>query len=140
LGNRLKTVAETMRRGADLRIAEQTRSIRDVLVGLSRPERRTGAVMLVDAAGMLTGLFTDSDLARLLEQRADQQLDQPIANVMTCGPVTVAADAMLTEALALLSQRRISELPVVDPAGRPVGLIDITDVIGLMPDVAPRRA
>lgn len=140
LGNKLKTVQETMRRGGELRIAEQTLSIRDVLVGLSRPERRTGAVMLVDVAGRLMGLFTDSDLARLLEQRADEQLDQPIANVMTRDPVTVNADAMLTEALALLSQRRISELPVVDSAGRPVGLIDITDVIGLIPDVAARPA
>ncbi|TWU14385.1 Arabinose 5-phosphate isomerase KpsF [Symmachiella macrocystis] len=140
LGNRLKTVAETMRHGTDLRISNETRSIRDVLVGLSRPERRTGAVMLVDADGGLTGIFTDSDLARLLEQRADEQLDQPISNVMTRRPVTITADAMLTDALAILSQRRISELPVVDPEGCPVGLIDITDVIGLLPDVAARPA
>ncbi len=140
LGNRLKTVAETMRHGPDLRISNETLSIRDVLVGLSRPERRTGAVMLVDADGGLTGIFTDSDLARLLERRADEQLDQPISKVMTQRPVTIAADAMLTDALAILSQRRISELPVVDPAGRPVGLIDITDVIGLLPDVASRPA
>ncbi len=140
LGNRLKTVAETMRRGAELRIAAETMSIRDALVRLSRPDRRTGAVMLVDADGLLTGIFTDSDLVRLLERRADEQLDQPIADVMTRGPVTIAAEAMLTEALALLSQRRISELPVVDPDGRPVGLIDITDVIGLMPDESSRVA
>ncbi|QDT50660.1 Arabinose 5-phosphate isomerase KpsF [Symmachiella dynata] len=140
LGNRLKTVAETMRHGSDLRISNETLSIRDVLVGLSRPERRTGAVMLVDTDGGLTGIFTDSDLARLLEQRADEQLDQPISNVMTRRPLTIAADAMLTDALAILSQRRISELPVVDPEGQPVGLIDITDVIGLLPDVATRPA
>ncbi|WP_339911407.1 KpsF/GutQ family sugar-phosphate isomerase [Symmachiella dynata] len=140
LGNRLKTVAETMRHGSDLRISNETRSIRDVLVGLSRPERRTGAVMLVDTDGGLTGIFTDSDLARLLELRADEQLDQPISNVMTRRPLTIAADAMLTDALAILSQRRISELPVVDPEGQPVGLIDITDVIGLLPDVATRPA
>jgi len=140
LGNRLKSVQEVMRQGADLRIARQAESIREVLVGLSRPDRRTGAVMLIDDAGVLTGLFTDSDLARLLEKRADDQLDRAIVEVMTSGPVTISADAMLTDALAVLSERRISELPVVDAEGKPVGLIDITDVIGLMPEAGVQAA
>ena len=89
--------------------------------------------MLVDSEGLLTGLFTDSDLARLLEQRRDGQLDRPIQEVMTARPLTVAPDAILEEVLQILSGRRVSELPVVDEEGRPVGLIDITDVIGLLP-------
>ncbi len=134
LGLRLKTVRETMRQGAQLRIAQQTQSIRDILVGFSHPDRRTGAVMLVDETGRLSGLFTDSDLARLLERRADEQLDRPIAEVMTCTPISIDETALLMDAVALLSQRRISELPVIDNKHQPVGLIDITDVISLMPD------
>ena len=47
--------------------------------------------MLTDAAGRLSGLFTDSDLARLFEQHRDGALDRPIREVMTPGPLTVPA-------------------------------------------------
>ena len=42
----------------------------------------------------------------------------------------------MSEAVALMAQRKISELPVVDGDGRPVGLIDVTDVVGLFPQKA----
>lgn len=133
LGRRLTPVVEVMRQGADLRIALQTLTVREVLVRDHRPGRRTGAVMLVDEAGILRGLFTDSDLARLLERRRDEQLDRPIAEVMTQQPTTIPRQAILEEAIQVLTSRRLSELPVIDEAQRPIGLIDITDVIGLLP-------
>jgi arabinose-5-phosphate isomerase len=133
LGRRLAMVVDVMRSGPEIRIAAEDKSVRDVFVGLSRPGRRTGAVMLVDEDGRLTGLFTDSDLARLLEQRRDADLDRPIREVMTARPLTIAADAILEEALQLLGVRRLSELPVIDADHRPIGLVDITDVIGLVP-------
>lgn len=133
LGRRLTPVKEVMRRGEEMRVAVQSSSVREVLTGLRRPGRRTGAVILVDDDGRLSGLFTDSDLARLLEQRRDEQLDRPIIEVMTARPITIHEDAILEEAVGLLSARRLSELPVVDADDRPVGLLDITDVIGLIP-------
>ena len=81
----------------------------------------------------LSGLFTDSDLAKLLERRHDEQLDRPIAESMVRQPVTISPGALLADAIEILSRNRISELPVVDEAGRPVGIIDITDVVGLAP-------
>ena len=92
--------------------------------------------MLVDDAGCLRGLFTDSDLARLLEQHREGQLDRPICEVMTKSPLTIDGDALLQQAVEMLSAKKISELPVVDEDHRPVGLIDITDVIALMPQTA----
>jgi len=133
LGRRLTPICDVMRKGADLRIAPQTATVRDVFIQLSKPGRRTGAVMLIDDEGALCGLFTDSDLARLLEHRRDEQLDRPISEVMTVKPQTIGVDAILEEALQILTARRLSELPVIDAAHRPVGLIDITDVIGLLP-------
>ena len=53
------------------------------------PGRRTGAIMLIDGAGRLKGLFTDSDLARLFEHGRQDQFDRPIRDVMTVDPVTV---------------------------------------------------
>ncbi len=133
LGRRLTPVADLMRRDTELRLAHQSATVRDVYVTLSRPGRRTGAVMLVDDDGQLTGLFTDSDLARLLEQRRESDLDRPIHEVMTRQPTTIGAESILEEVVQMLSRCRVSELPVVDAQGRPVGLIDITDVIGLLP-------
>ncbi|HMC63646.1 MAG TPA: KpsF/GutQ family sugar-phosphate isomerase, partial [Gemmataceae bacterium] len=78
LGRKLLKVEEVMRRGDELRIASADESVRDVFARVRRRGRRTGAVMLVDQSGQLCGLFTDSDLARLFEQRRDHALDQPI--------------------------------------------------------------
>jgi arabinose-5-phosphate isomerase len=89
--------------------------------------------MLLDVAGLLAGIFTDSDLARLIEARRDAALDRPIAEVMTSKPLTVAVGSRVVDAVEVLHQHKISELPVVDGAGRPVGLLDITDLIGFLP-------
>ena len=137
LGRRLASVKDVMRPVDQVRIAHETATIREVFVSLSRPGRRTGAVILVDEHGKLSGLFTDSDLARLLEQRRDDQFDRPISEVMTVRPLTVGPNAILEEALQLLSAKHVSELPVVDADGVPLGMIDITDVIGLGKETKP---
>ena len=134
LGKTLQAVKDVMRDGEQLRVASETATIREVFVSKGQPGRRTGAVILVDAEERLAGLFTDSDLVRLLEARRDNQLDRPISEVMTTAPKCITSEAPLADAIALLSQYRISELPVIDDQGRPVGLVDITDLIALMPD------
>ena len=137
LGRRLASVRDLMRPVEQVRVALETATIREVFVRHSRPGRRTGAVILVDEQGRLSGLFTDSDLARLLEQRRDDQFDRPISEVMTVRPLTVGPDAILEEALQLLGAKHVSELPVVDSQGVPLGMIDITDVIGLGKQTIP---
>jgi arabinose-5-phosphate isomerase len=89
--------------------------------------------MLIDKDGRLSGIFTDSDLARLFELHRDSELDGPVASVMTHGPLSVQTGSMMTDAVAIMAERKISELPVIDAEGRPQGLIDITDVVGLLP-------
>jgi arabinose-5-phosphate isomerase len=96
--------------------------------------------MLTDSEGRLRGLFTDSDLARLFEQRRDAALDRPIREVMTPDPLTVPAGSRVADAVEVLCRHKISELPVVDASGRPVGLLDITDLIGLVPVEEAERA
>jgi arabinose-5-phosphate isomerase len=140
LGRKLMKVDLIMRRGADLRLAPSSSTVREVFAQPARKARRTGAVMLVDDVGRLVGLFTDSDLARLFEQRKDAALDRPIAEVMTANPITVPLGTRLLHALEVLRLRKISELPVVDDAGKPAGLLDITDVIGLLPGEAESAA
>lgn len=132
LGVRLARVEAYMRQGPALRLAHADEPVRGVFARPGRA-RRTGAVMIVDDAGRLRGLFTDSDLARLFERRADAALDGPIAAVMTVDPLAVLAGTPLGDALDTLRANKISELPVIDDSGRPVGLLDVTDLLHLMP-------
>jgi arabinose-5-phosphate isomerase len=136
LGRKLLKVEGAMRHGDELRLASCQDTVRQVFSQVRRRGRRTGAVMLTDADGRLQGLFTDSDLARLFEQRRDGALDRPIREVMTVEPITVPPGTRLADALDIFRDRKISELPVVDAQGCPVGLLDITDLIGLMPPEA----
>jgi len=133
LGLKLSKVQQHMRPLEQCRVAPREETVRQVLVRVSVPGRRTGATMLVDADGHLAGIFTDSDLARLFEHRRDNALDAPIHSVMTDNPLKVTYGSLMSDAVALMAQRKISELPVVDANGRPVGLIDVTDVVGLFP-------
>jgi arabinose-5-phosphate isomerase len=134
LGRKLLKVEALMRRGEEMRVAPQRDTVRAVFSRARRRGRRTGAVILTNDNGQLSGLFTDSDLARLFEQHHDGALDRPIAEVMTAGPITVPVGTRVLDAIEILRRHKISELPVVDAAGRPVGLLDITDLIGLVPD------
>ncbi|HUP79237.1 MAG TPA: KpsF/GutQ family sugar-phosphate isomerase [Pirellula sp.] len=131
LGRKLAIVDDVMRPVLDCRLATTQTTIRKMLVEVSRPGRRTGAVMLVNADGKLQGIFTDSDLARLLEQRRDDDLDKVIADLMTRSFSAVRSGARFTDAVDLMVQHKISELPVVDAEDKPLGMIDITDVLGL---------
>jgi arabinose-5-phosphate isomerase len=134
LGRRLAKVEQHMRPLDQCRVAAETQSVREVMSAGSQRGRRTGAVLLVDAKRKLTGLFTDSDLARLFEQRRDDALDHSIQKVMTAEPKTVPQGARLADAMNIMAERKISELPVVNDSGIPLGIIDITDVLALMPD------
>ena len=136
LGHKLSKVEDHMRPLAQCRVADQGQTIREVLIRAKMPGRRTGATMLVDQQGTLAGIFTDSDLARLFEQRRDGDLDSPIGQVMTQNPLRVKIGSMMVDAVAIMAGRKISELPVVDAEGKPVGLIDITDVVALLPKEA----
>lgn len=129
LGKRLSLVEEVMRPIAECRVAQETETIREIYVRHGGRDRRTGVVLVLDKAGSLTGIFTDSDLAKLLEREQDILFDDPISNVMTRSPVTVSRGSKTMVAIETLACRNLSELPVVDTQGRAIGLIDITDVV-----------
>lgn len=134
LGRKLSAVNDHMRPLAQCRVAAANQTVRQVVINTTKPGRRTGAVMLVDPSGALTGLFTDSDLARLIESKNEAALDQPIYAVMAQSPTTVWSGERMAAAIEILTHRKFSELPVVDRQGRPVGMIDVTDVMGMLPE------
>jgi len=145
LGRRLSRVDDVMRPLVECRQANDGLTVREVIVACTKPGRRTGAILLTDESGRLSGLFTDSDLARLFERRDEAALDRPISEVMAARPTTAPSGARVAEAVALLAKRKFSELPVVDAAGRPIGLVDVTDIIGFDTETdsasaAPKKA
>ena len=132
LGKKFSLVDDLMRPLEECRIATTGDTIRQVLIHVSKPGRRTGAIMLVDEQKKLVGIFTDSDLSRLLECRKEDQLDRPIADVMIRRFQAVHSGASIQDAIYVLTNRKISELPVINHDDEPIGLIDITDVIGII--------
>ena len=133
LGRKLATVAEYMRHGAELRIAPAADTVREVFAKVRHTGRRTGAIMLVDADGRLAGLFTDSDLARLFESRRDAALDAPIETVMTTKPGRDRAGGAPRRGHRTAEGAEDQRAAGGGRDGRPVGMLDITDLIGLDP-------
>jgi len=130
LGTKLMTVEQSMmfRPGEKLPIAGVADSIRAMLAK-TNDVKRHGAVMVVDAEGRLAGILTDADLRRLLTKQGAAALDLKVGDVMTGGCKRIRADALAAEATALFHKYRIDELPVVDSDDRPVGLIDVQDIV-----------
>jgi arabinose-5-phosphate isomerase len=133
LGLQLAKVDDHMRLLDECRVARCSQSVREVLIASRAPGRRSGAIMVIDPANVLRGIFTDSDLARLFESRRDDLLDGPIRAVMTRRPTTVPLGSMMVDAVEVMAERKISELPVVDADGQPQGMLDITDIVSLFP-------
>ncbi|QGJ70977.1 Arabinose 5-phosphate isomerase KdsD [Planctomycetales bacterium 10988] len=133
LGRKLSHVEEQMRPIHACRTAEERFTVREMLVQVSRPGRRSGAVIILNDTGKLAGILTDSDLARLLESRPDEALDLTLQEVMTSQPIIITTGQPLRHALQIFAERKISELPVLDEEGRPLGVLDVTDLVGLIP-------
>ena len=134
LGRRLLKVEEAMmfRRDEQLALVSDELTLGEALAEAENVPRRTGAMLLVDAAGRLSGILTDADVRRLLlVHRGTDLLARPIAEVMTRDPKRIHLGELASEAVAVLNRYRIDELPVVDADDRPVGVIDVQDLLGI---------
>ncbi len=127
LGRRLLLkVEDLMRKGEHFPKVGKERKVQDVLLAITKA--RCGSACIVDAKGRLLGIFTDGDLRRHLEEGSDV-LQKTVKGVMTKNPTTILQSKLAAEAFALLKEKKIDELPVVDDKGRAVGLLDIQDLL-----------
>ena len=133
LGRKLIKVSEAMtfKVGENLPVASDQLSVGDVLRQVSKIKRRSGAVILVDSSEKISGIFSDGDLRRLITENDGGVLRRPVSEVMTRDPKRVRGDQLASEAMAVMKQYRIDDLPVVDADDRPVGLIDVQDLVVL---------
>jgi len=132
LGGLLRPVMDVVRFsvGHNLPIARSAQSVREALNTAQQLGRRPGAVVVVDEPGRLVGIFTDGDLRRLVLKDASG-LSLPIGEVMTRSPRCLVDTATVKDAVRMFREHRQDEIPVVDPDGRPVGLLDVQDLIAL---------
>ncbi|MEN5427845.1 KpsF/GutQ family sugar-phosphate isomerase [Stenotrophomonas pennii] len=127
LGRRLLLhITDVMHSGDDLPRVDAGASLSEALVEMSR--KRLGMTAVVDADGVLIGLFTDGDLRRALDSELDVR-SAKIAEVMTRSPRTIGADQLAVEAARLMETHKINGLVVVDEAGRAVGALNIHDLL-----------
>lgn len=127
LGRRLLLrVSDLMRTHEAHPVVRERARVKHVLLAITKA--RAGCATVVDARGRLLGIFTDGDLRRHLESTANLPMQQ-VCDVMTRHPKTIGADRLAAEALRLLREHHIDELVVVDGARRPVGLLDVQDLL-----------
>jgi arabinose-5-phosphate isomerase len=118
-------VTDIMRTGERFAAVRPETPVRDALVAMT--QARCGAVAVVDAQGVLEGIFTDGDFRRRITGDV-AVLHAPIRTVMTPKPIVIRADAMAVELVKLLEQRKIDDVLVVDAEHHAVGLVDIQDL------------
>jgi len=128
LGRGLMKVREVMRSGDANPLVRETAPLSRAVAVMTKTPGRPGACVVVDAAGRLVGMFTDGDLRRMVEQ-GKVRFAASIEKVMTRNPRTVRPEALVADAARVLRQARIDQVPVVDETGRPVGLLDVQDLL-----------
>ncbi len=127
LGRRLLLhVGDIMHRGERVPQVPLGSTLLATLTEMSR--KGLGMSAVVDAQGVLVGIFTDGDLRRVLDRGLDVH-HTAIDAVMTRGGVTVATDDLAAEALQLMESRSINGLLVVDGEGRPTGALNMHDLL-----------
>jgi arabinose-5-phosphate isomerase len=125
LGARLSFVRDVMHRDEEMPLVSDDATMETAVFEMTG--KRFGCVGVTDAQGRLAGIITDGDLRRHMKQSRDL-LSEPVAAVMTRRPTTIGPEALAAEALALLNDKKVSVMIVVDEAHRPVGIIHLHDL------------
>lgn len=122
--------ADVMRKGCDFAKVPPTATVLQSLMAMTKA--KAGSAVVADDAGMLVGIFTDGDFRRMVAERSAADvastLSADVAAVMTKSPMSIRDTAYAAEIVKVFERRRIDDLPVVDEAGRVVGLVDIQDL------------
>lgn len=127
LGRRLLLrISDIMHKEEQIPLVTEDASLPQALLEISK--KGLGMTGIVSATGSLAGIFTDGDLRRVLDQRVDIH-QTTIASVMTKNCITVQPHLLAAEALQIMEKRKINALMVVDAAHRPVGALNMHDLL-----------
>ncbi len=127
LGRRLLLkVDDIMHTGEDIPLVQADTPVREALLEVTR--KHLGMTAVTDDQQRLLGIFTDGDLRRTLDQGVDLATTL-IRDVMTAGGTSVQPGILAAEALSLMQERKINALLVVDEQSRPVGALNMHDML-----------
>ncbi len=125
LGKRLARVESLMHSGETLPCVAPSTRMPDVIYEMSR--KKLGVTAVVEGE-KLVGVISDGDLRRLLEKRGKDVMDLTAAEAMTRTPKTIAPAEFGATALAMMEEKRITSLMVVDASGRLRGIVHLHDL------------
>jgi len=127
----LLKVEDIMRKGSGNPIVKESKKVKDVLLAITAS--RAGGATVVDKDGKVKGIFTDGDLRRNLgnvgARHAVPLLEREIKDVMTKLPRTLKKGCLAVEALRILQEYKIDEIPIVDEKDKAIGLVDVQDLL-----------
>lgn len=127
LGRRLLLKVENvMHAGASLPSVQRGTSLRDALLEMT--QKGLGMTVVTETDGRLAGVFTDGDLRRTLDRGIDVRQSK-IDDVMTVHGKTARAEMLAAEALKIMEDHKISGLVVVDDDDRPIGALNMHDLL-----------
>ena len=130
LGKKLIRVSDVMHKGKDVPLVRQDTSMKDVLIAMTAAGQGfAGVVGSVDGKGSRVGIITDCDLRRHMERGL---LDRVARDVMSRNPKTVPPSMLAAEALAVMNDKGIARLFVVEPGDKkkkPQGIIFMYDCL-----------
>jgi arabinose-5-phosphate isomerase len=125
LGRKLLLVENLMHSGDELPVVRGSESIEAAVREMDR--KKLGMTCVVDEAGHLSGVLTDGDLRRRM-LATPSPMSGMATDAMVRTPTTISPDALATEALKIMEDKKNTSLPVVDSAGLLLGVIQIHDL------------
>ena len=125
LGKRLARVESLMHTGDALPRVSPQAKMPDVIYEMSR--KKLGVTAVVERE-TLVGIISDGDLRRLLEKRGKDVMDLEAGEAMTSDPKTIGGEEFAATALALMEEKKITSLMVVDGKGRLKGIVHLHDL------------
>ena len=128
LGKQLAKVRDLMHTGDEVPVVKPSTPMTDVIYEMS--SKKLG-MTTVQELGVLRGVISDGDLRRLLEREGGAALSKSAGEAMNARPKTIAADELGAKALAILEERKITSLVVVDSTGKVEGVVHLHDLWGV---------
>jgi arabinose-5-phosphate isomerase len=128
LGKQLAKVRDLMHTGEDVPTVTPFTPMADVIFEMS--SKKLG-MTTVQESGRLRGVISDGDLRRLLEREGGAALGKTAGEAMNAHPRTIAAEELAAKALAILEERKITSLIVVDAAQKVEGVVHLHDLWGV---------
>jgi len=120
-------IADLLRhKGSEVASVLPELSVSGLIEDLARAN--VGAMVVVDSSGALVGIVSERDVVRRLNERGAELLHAPVSEIMTTSVVTCGSGEGVDSLAAIMTERRIRHMPVVD-GGQLVGIVSIGDVV-----------